>query len=168
MDQKRFDVFRRRLKAGRVIRWWEWRGCSAGEIAALERRYGVRLPATYRAYLQTMGHGAGKLFRHDHLAVTLAYVLDLTGRVRARTAAESAADPLPSDALVILGRLDGYFQFIRCQDEEDSSVWDLDETGWQAERVHDSVLDWLEYWCDEAEAAIRQGYFIWPPGGTRP
>jgi beta-galactosidase GanA len=168
MDEKRFCQLRRRLKAGRVIRWFEWRGCSPGEIAALERRYGVRLPATYRAFLQAMGHGAGKLFRHDHLAVTLNYVLDMTGHVRARMAAQNAVDPLPGDALVILGRLDSYFQFIRCAHENDSSVWELNEVSWQVEPIHDSLFDWLEYWCEEAEAAILQGYFKGTPWGTRP
>ena len=168
MDEIRFDQVRQRLKVGKVIRWWEWRGCSTREIAALERRYGVHLPATYRAYLQTMGHGAGKLFRHDHLAVTLAYVLDMTGNVRTCMAAERAAEPLPADALVILGRLDAYFQFIRCEHEEDSSVWALGENRWEAEPIYGSVLDWLEYWREEAEASIREGYFKWSRGGTRP
>jgi hypothetical protein len=170
MDEDRFRQLRRRLEAGRVIRWWQWRGCSKGEIAALEQRYGVHVPATYRAYLGTMGHGAGRLFTHDHLAVTLDHVLPMTDRVRARMAAEGAAHPLPGDSLVILGRLDAYFQFIRCADTDDSSVWALDESGWQADGtpVHASVLDWLEFWCGEAESAIREGYFNWLPGGTRP
>jgi hypothetical protein len=170
MDEDRFEQLRRRLKVGQVTRWWEWRGCSASEIAALEHCYAVRLPTTYRAYLETMGHGAGRLFRHDHLAVTLVHVLDMTDHVRARMAAEGAAHPLPADALVILGRLDAHFHFIRCEHTEDSPVWALDENGWQLPHtpVHVSLLDWLEFWCEEAESAIRDGYFNWYPRGTRP
>ena len=170
MDEDRFDQLRERLKVEKVIHWWQWRGCSASEIAALEQRYSVRLPATYRLYLETMGHGAGRLFRHDHLAVALVHVLDMTDHVRARMAAHGAAHPLAPDTVIILGRLDAYFQFIRCDHNEDSPVWALDECDWQphSQPIHASLLDWLEFWCGEVENAIREGYFDWLPGGTRP
>ena len=94
----------------------------------------------------------------------------MTDHVRARMVAEGAAHPLPADALVILGRLDAHFHFIRCEHKEDSPVWELDESSWQLppRPVHVSLLDWLELWCEEAERAIRDGYFNWFPWGTRP
>ena len=165
-----FEHFCQRLKSNKVTRWWEWRGCSGGEIEALERRYNVKLPATYRRYLSTMGRGAGRLFRHDHLAVTLEHVLDMTDTVRAKMVEQGAFSPFPPEALVILGRLDAYFEFIVCDSGDDSPVWAFEEGKWKPtpEPIHPSVLDWLQFWCDEAEYAIRTGYFDWLPGGTRP
>jgi hypothetical protein len=71
---------------------------------------------------------------------------------------------------VILGRLGAYFQYIRCEDAEDSPVWDLDEGDWQRHPVpiHASLLDWLDYWYEECEMAIATGYFDWSPDGTDP
>ena len=34
-------------------------GCSEAEVEAIERRFGVRLPAVYRSFLLKMGKGAG-------------------------------------------------------------------------------------------------------------
>jgi hypothetical protein len=61
------------------------------------------------------------------------------------------------------------FPLIRCE-QEDSPVWALDENSWELPPVpvHVSLLDWLEFWCEEAEAAIRDGYFDWSPRGPRP
>ena len=125
---------------------------------------------TYRWYLTALGQGAGRLFRHDHLAVTMEHVLDMTEDVRKRMTEDGAERQLPDDALVILGRLDAYFQFIRCDDGVDSPVWELNEDDWRfpAHPIHQSTIEWLEFWSGEAENAIRTGYFIWLPGGTRP
>jgi hypothetical protein len=106
----------------------------------------------------------------DHLAVNFVHVIEMTSHARARMTADDAADPLLPDVVVILGRLDAYFQFIRCGHIDDSPVCALDEGNWQPhpEPVDASVLDWLEFWCGEAESAIREGYFDWLPGGTTP
>lgn len=124
----------------------------------------------YRWYLISLGYGSGRLFRHDHLAVTLDHVLDMTEHVRKRMMEDGVEGQLPDDALVILGRLGAYFQFIRCDDDDDSPVWELHEDDWQpsVDPIHQSTIEWLEYWSGEAESAIRTGYFRWSPGGTRP
>ena len=170
MDRERFDRLLARLKAERITRWWQRRGCSQRDIQLLEQRYDICVPMTYRWYLSTLGRDAGRLFRHDHLAVTLNHVFDLTAHVRERMKVAGVATELPGDALVILGRLGAYFQFIRCDGSDDSPVWELSEDDWrvEGEPIHASTLDWLEFWCNEAEYAIRSGYFDWLPGGTRP
>jgi hypothetical protein len=75
---------------------------------------------------------------------------------------------LPSDALLVAGRLDEQWQFIRCTDQTDSPVWHFGEDDWSIRQVHASVLDWLNCWCGIAEEAIASGYFEQYPSGTTP
>jgi len=170
LEQQRFDQLLLRLKANKVTRWWERRGCSSSDIRALEDHYAISLPTAYRWYLTTLGHRSGRLFRHDHLAVDLGHVLHMTEHVRKRMAQDGAESQLPDNALVILGRLGAYFQFIRCDNGTDSPVWELHEDDWllSADPIHQSTIEWLEFWTAEAESAIRTGYFRWLPGGTSP
>lgn len=141
-------------------------GCSVAEIEALEQRYRVSLPDLYRDYLFLMGHSAGSLFTHDHIAVTYRYVLAMTDEHFALPAQKEVA--LPSGSLLISGRLGEQFEFIRAVGGMESSVWYFNL--WDREIVlsHPSVAAWLECWCSEAEAAIKEGYYDRYPNGTTP
>jgi hypothetical protein len=75
---------------------------------------------------------------------------------------------LPGDALIISGRLDASWHFIRCADADDSPVWHFDENEWVITKEYESVLDWLNDWCKTAEDAIASGYFEQYPFGTVP
>jgi len=149
-------------------------GCTPEEIAALEARYALRLPCSYRRYLEVMGHSSGKLFTHDHLAVTYPYVLSMTTKERrswvARRAKNGSGPPpafeFPDDALLIAGRLGEQFGFIRCSGQDDVPVWYLNNYRWETRELHPSVLEWLECWCEAAEDAIAGGYFDEYPDGT--
>jgi hypothetical protein len=142
------------------------RGCSASDIDLLEARYRVTLPASYRWYLHTMGHASGRLFTHDHLAVTHRYVLDMTDDVRQESGGERGPVALPSDALIIAGRLGEQFEFIRCNDADDSPVWHTNTWNGSITRNHETVLAWLWSWADAAADAIASGYFGDSPNGT--
>src|SRR5262245_42845869 len=63
-----FNGFLGRLAASNVATAQDLQGCTAAEIAGLEARYRLRLPASYRRYLELMGHRSGRLFTSDHLA----------------------------------------------------------------------------------------------------
>ncbi len=176
MDEDRFDRLRRRLEASHVAAEADLVGCSPVEIEVLEAQYGVRLPCTYRRYLEVMGHRSGKLFTCDHAAVFYSYVLEMTTE-RRRMWAEGSADDdnrpppgfeLPSDALLIYGRLGEQFEFIRCSGQDDSPVWYFNTWEWQVRQTEPSVLAWLESWCTEAEGAIASGYFDVYLNGTIP
>lgn len=137
-------------------------GCTPEEIAALEARYGVRLPHTYRRFLEVMGRHAGRLFQHDS---TLAFYPDVRG-LTAEYREGYEDDPevpgalvLPPDALIIAEREGDYFDFIRCTDPHDSPVWKFDVYRWTPVERHASVPGFLEAWCEAAEWAIGQGYF---------
>jgi hypothetical protein len=174
-----FDKLLERMAASGIASADELRGCKDHEIAALEARYALRLPMTYRLYLELMGHCSGRLFTSDHMAVFYGYVIEMTDDVRARRIApnrmrysdDSMAPPwfsLPKGTLIISGRLDAAWEIIRCTGESDSPIWFFDENDWEIRQSAASVLDWLNCWCGRAEKALASGYFRKHPGGTIP
>jgi hypothetical protein len=119
-----------------------------------------------------MGHAAGRLFTHDHYAVTYEHVLQLGEQLRdGLTEAGAANAPefhLPANALVIVGRLGEQFEYIVCDDPEDSPVFYVSTYDRVATRAYASVLAWLRDMHVEAVEAIRDGYYDEYPDGTRP
>ena len=176
MDEDRFARLLHRLEASSVACPVDLVGCTPREIEALEGRYGVWLPKTYRRYLEVMGHRSARLFTCDHAAVFYSYVLKMTAEKRqqwAEAKTEDGSGPpshfeLPVDALLINGRLGDQFEFIRCGSEDDPPVWYFNIWEWQVRQSASSVLEWLEGWCSEAERAIASGYFDLYPEGTTP
>ena len=122
-------------------------GCTDAEISAIEARYQVKLPLTYRHYLSCMGHDSARLFLHDHVETTYEAVLTMNDDFRA---ALPRPYVLPGDAILILDRMGDFHQFIRCNQPMDSSVWGIDFAG-KVSLCADSVLDWLLFWAREAE-----------------
>ena len=111
--RKQFEVFVGQLASTGVAAESDVVGCSDVEIGRLEAKYGLTLPASYRCYLRTMGHAAGRLFTHDHVKASYVDVLRLTERERQRKAPAAERVELPADALVILDRLRDQHLFIR-------------------------------------------------------
>ena len=168
--QNPFDAFLTRLYDNSVAKSNDLVGCTEAEIAHLEARYSLSLPESYRWYLSTMGKRSGRLFTHDHMAVYYEHVSEMTDQIR-RDAIDNPEEPtvdLPTDALVIAGRLAEQFQFIRCSDTADSPVWYFDEYDYKIVDSCTSVIDWLNSFCDQAEQAIANGYFEKYPNGTTP
>jgi hypothetical protein len=116
-----------------------------------------------------MGHASGRLFTHDHMAVTYPYVLDMTRTCREELG-EQAFDILPIGTLVIAGRLYEQFEFVRVtsRDTDDTPVQCFNIDDPKVVQSHPSILAWLECWCSGAEDAIRRGYYERYPEGTRP
>lgn len=145
-------------------------GCSELEILNLEKRYGITLPATYRLYLKTMGHVSGRLFKHDHLAVTYPHILETTQEelelIDSRPPEAAAA--LRGDGFIIASRLGEQFEFIRCNQLDDSPVWYYNEYDDEVTQNYTSVMGWLEAWASAAREAIESGYFKTYPDGTAP
>jgi hypothetical protein len=178
MDETRFDRLLRRMIGSGVATLDQVVGCTSSEIAALEAKYSLRLPQSYRRYLEVMGHRSGRLFTHDHMAVTYPYVLVMTRDQRqlwAKWRQEAGRHPapppefaFPDDALLIAGRLGEQFSFILCGGQDDVPVWYLNNYRWETREMHGSVLEWLECWCEGAEQAIASGYFDLYPDGTTP
>ncbi len=170
VTEKPFSKFLDFLEEHSIAAHSALRGCTDQEIQQLETRYGLTLPACYRQYLLSMGHKSGRLFTHDHLAVTYPHVIEMTAQYRedVREFPDEAHVDLPSDALIITGRLGEQFLFIRCDDADDSPVWYFNEYDTGVRQVYASVLDWLQSTATEAEAAIESGYYEIYPDGTGP
>jgi hypothetical protein len=176
MDKDRFTKLLHRMERSFVVAQVEMIGCTAEQIEALEAKYRLRLPRTYRRFLEVMGQGSGRLFTCDHAAVSYSHVLVMTAEMRKQSARPNTATgtapnqefELPADALIIYGRLGEQFEFIRCNNQDDSPVWYFNTDEWEMRQTHSSILEWLESWCTEAEAAIASGYFDKYPKGTRP
>jgi hypothetical protein len=139
----------------------ELKGCTAAQIAALERRYAVRLPATYRRFLEVMGRRSGRLFTHDWIYTDYRYVLGATAEVREQLAEGDDGFELPPDAVVILGREGEQYNFIRCDRPDDSRVWaiDLGASRVRARQFRASVFGWLRAWATEAAEAVASGWY---------
>jgi hypothetical protein len=105
-----------------------------------------------------------------NLAVFYPYVLEMTAEERQeyRDEPEQPQIDLPPDALIIAGRLGEPFEFIRCNNPDDSPVWYYNIWDLEVKPVHDTALDWLYVFADEAQEAIAGGYYDMFPDGTRP
>ncbi|MGE0326700.1 MAG: SMI1/KNR4 family protein [Polyangiaceae bacterium] len=139
----------------------ELKGCTAQEIAALERVHDCELPLAYRLFLETMGHSAGRLFSHDHMAVTYNDVLS-HNREALESVADDPAEPefsLPARSVVISSRLGEQFLYIVCDHPLDVPVHYVNHWDYRPQQCHASILDWLRIWEEEAVEAITSGYY---------
>ena len=170
MARRTFADFLNDLEAASVASSDDLQGCAQSEIEALESRYGLALPDSYRSYLSTMGHRSGRLLTHDHYAATYEHVLRMTDEYR-QDCIQYPDEPhvmLPPDALVIVGRLSEQFLMIRCNRSDDSAVWYFNEYEPNLKDAYSSVMDWLYSLVEEAKDAIDRGYYDMFPDGTRP
>jgi len=178
LAEKQIDRFVAQLAIDGIASAAEISGCSEIELDALESKYAVRLPRAYRHFLRRLGHSSGKLFTHDHLAVSITHVTRLTQMLH-ESAAELAEEDdtqygvelarvLPPGSLVIMGRLGEQFHAINCSSEEDAAVFHFDDSDFKTTPVTGSILEWMHIWRTEALEAIASGYFELVPGGTQP
>ena len=156
MERDSIDRLVERLNETGVASRDQLRGCSADEIAALEAKYCIVLPDTYRRFLELMGHSAGQLFAHDRVEAGYARVLEMTEEQRRWHHDEPEEQPirLPDDALIVLGRFDEQFSFIRCRGTADSAIYYYEMLDPAAQRWSPSLVTWLNLWCDEAASVV--------------
>jgi hypothetical protein len=166
----KWDAFLDRMARSNVARASDLVGCTQAEIAALESNYQVQLPRSYRRYLELMGHQSGRLFTSDHAAAFYPYLLNLTSELLSGLSDLEAPSSfaLPHGALLINGRLGDQFEFIICDGTVEPGVSYFNTWDWNIVKSHDTVIGWLESWCDLAEDALASGYFDTYPNGTTP
>lgn len=133
----------------------------------LEAKYGVKLPHSYRRFLEVMGKNSSLLFRvpsgdvscdyDDALTGKEEYVKDFTEYWMGKEGKDLGH--LPDDALII-GQSSGYyFTMIRCKDSEDSPVWGFLESGSEFKQVSKSFVEYLYDWCWSAQQALNRGEY---------
>jgi hypothetical protein len=154
------------------------RGCTPDELDLLEAKYSVQLPEFYRWYLLTMGRDSGLLLACDHYAATYDEVLENTSYWRTFVSDCEQEDEegestelfhLPENAFVINNRLGEQFEYIRCNDTDDSPVWYFNSWEPGSRQHKTSIYYWLLTLMDQCEAAIKSGYFEeWPLGTRKP
>lgn len=138
------------------------RGCSDEEIAALESKYRVKLPQSYRRFLEVMGKNAGLLFRHDQHVADYNYVLAgkedyLEEFAGLETEGKSCDLSHLTDDALIIGQRHGYsFHMIRCNDPVDSPVWVFLDDGADFRQVSKSFVEYMYDWCWFAQQAIQR------------
>ena len=161
MNDERFDALVRRLERAEVALPSDLGGCSSSEIAAIEARYGLRLPATYRRFLEVMGQRSGWLFAAEQVLVHYDSILTLTEELRDHLALDDQelVAKIPPDAFFVLTTGDDVDLFIRCGEAEDSPVYALNRAERSIEVAYSSVTEWLEGACEYAEEAIADGWF---------
>ena len=160
MSVDRCEKILERLERSEIALPSDLEGCSGAEIAALESKYGLRLPSVYRRFLRTMGRQCGWLFACEQAAVDYLHILDLTKELRESLGAQ---DPelngrIPPDAFFILASLDEVDMFIRCEEGQDPPVYILNTEERTIEPAYGSVTEWLEAACETAEEGIAEGY----------
>jgi hypothetical protein len=161
MNDERFDALLRRLERAEVALPSDLGGCSSSEIAEIEARYGLSLPATYRRFLEVMGHRSGWLFAAEQVLVHHESILTLTEGLRNSLSLEDPelAAKIPPDAFFVLTSDDDVDFFIRCGEAEDPPVYALNGAERSIEVAYSSVTEWLEGSCEYAEECIAEGYF---------
>lgn len=141
------------LKIG-IINLEDIQGCSLDEIADLEKKYSISLPASYKSFLLYLGKKSGKLVDRNEYSIDYKSVLQMT-EYEKRSIKEANEDPeeaefeaaieLPENALLILGRSDGsQFYFILGEGGDDSSVYYYNSDTSTITKERDSFWDILD------------------------
>lgn len=120
-------------------------GCSVDEVAALESRYGIRLPQSYKDVLQAIGLRAGGFLDREEFDFYQDQLLTLTDR--AIDVADEGAPAFPSNVFFIRGRYLEQFEFILCEGGDDAPVhyWNRDDDA--PVEAFPSIRAWLEAIC---------------------
>lgn len=120
-------------------------GCSAGEIAALESRYGLRLPQSYKDVLGAIGQRADGFLDREEFDFYQDQLLSLTEK--AIDLASDEGFELPANTFFIRGRYLEQLEFITCEGGEDAPVHYWSSGDDASAEVFPSIRAWLEAIC---------------------
>ena len=126
-------------------------GCTDEEIASIEASAGVKLPATYRAFLAKMGRSAGTFLQGtDFLFPDL-----LTLKAQAQRLLRESKAPVGLDAAdFVFAVHQGYtFVFFKCGTDDDPPVFVFEEGDTSFRPGAESFSAWLaQSAADEVDA----------------
>lgn len=136
-------------------------GCGAGEIEALERRYGA-LPDSYRQILTLIGHGAGRLVDRGEFWIYVDQIERIPGQIQAyldEVRAEGGEVPdIPPNAFFISARYGEYPHYVLTGGGADGLVYVFNYDDETITKVCDSVWDWIEAFVEDTRffMALRE------------
>jgi hypothetical protein len=136
------------------LTYWTW-PCSEGEVATLEQKLGVHLPAAYQEFLLWMGHGAGAFLQGTDVFYE---ALPLTDAARELLAEDNVMAPLPPDAIVFYMAQGYQFMFMRASEGENPPVYFYGEGMSEAPypRLYESFTAFLEKEIEGHAAVLSQ------------
>lgn len=115
--------------------------CREEEIAGLERKFGVRLPESYKKFLRLMGRGPRGFLECDHWE---AFYPDLLGMGQGAVY-EGECPDLPEDYFVFASRLTFYLFFVADGATDDPPVYAFgDGCGGGYKKIYDSFWDFIK------------------------
>lgn len=113
------------LVRAKICQQTDMQGCSEREIQALAQAAGHTLPAAYKAFLDTMGNGAGDfLASYDIFAKQLPGLRESAIRLLEQA---PASYTLPEDAFVFAMHQGYEFNFFLCSEGDDPPVYQFVE-----------------------------------------
>jgi hypothetical protein len=135
-------------------------GCGAGEIAALEERYGP-LPESYRQILALIGRGAGQLVDSAEFWIYADQIDRIPGQIQAyvdEVRAEGGTPPdIASNAFFISARHGEYPHFVLTGRAPDSAVHVFNYDDESVAKAFDSVWDWVEAFVEDTRFFRSRG-----------
>jgi SMI1 / KNR4 family (SUKH-1) len=148
---KNIESYLEKMSEMGVVNLEDIQGCSLDEIADLERKYSIKLPASYKSFLLRLGKKFGNLVDRREYRIDYESVLQMTEYDRRINQECREEDPseeileLPDNALLILGRCDGsQFYYILGEGGEDSAVYYYNTDEEIIEKERDSFWDILD------------------------
>lgn len=140
--QQRMDRALRRLRHSTLVGEAGFEGCSDEQIAAIERRYDVRLPASYRRFLSELGVSMGGFLPGDDLCYPA--VLELTDEVRAWLDERDGRATVSATEFVFAGHHDYVYLSFDTAAGSDPPVDRYVAGDTRATRVFDTFSEWFE------------------------
>ncbi len=120
----------------------DFKGCSEEEIAGLESRMGIELPAMFKAYLRHMGKSAGGFLRGSD--VRFGCLHELTGE--AYDEARKRNFQLPEDIFAFYAHQGYDYMYFRLTDDSDDPAVYRFHMAWEAPRlVLPAFSDYLKW-----------------------
>lgn len=96
-------------------------GCTEREIAQLEEKLATHFPPAYRAFLLSMGKGAGRLFMGTD--IFFGHISELRNALNEAVAEARDGLLLPADAVVFMSHQGIVFMFFRTSEGDDPPVY---------------------------------------------
>ncbi len=127
-------------------------GFSEEDIAELEKKYNVRLPLTYKEFLDSIGYSGTSVFS----SVIMVYPSLDEFRDSAYEMVEEDEYKLPSSSFVFLLD-DNYFLFFDTESGDDPPVYKYSTGSKAPELFYDSFSEWLTRYV-KAEAELESKY----------